>query len=247
MYCTQAVLAALLRRWRTGAGATIEVSMLEATVEWMGYALYTQMYTGTQPPRMGLSHGSIAPYDAYPTADGQMLIGVQNDQGWRRLAREVLGAPGLADDPRFSTNVSRVAHRAECDAAVGELTGSWPSATLAERLARAGIPAAQVKDLADVVDHPQLRARNRWRTVETEHAAVPALLPPATFGDAEAAMGDVPALGQHTQALLREAGLGEDEIDRALAAQLVHQAPAPQRPAMRNMQQISGGRKGSVA
>jgi len=227
MYCTQAVLAALLRRWRTGEGATIEVSMLEATVEWMGYALYTQMYTGAQPPRMGLSHSSIAPYDAFPTADGQILIGVQNDQGWRRLVRDVLEAPQLAHDPRFATNVARVANRTLCDAMLSELTAAWPSAELTERLARAGVPAAQVKDTADVVDHPQLRARDRWRTVETEHTAVPALLPPATFQDIEARMGDVPALGQHTVALLREAGLDDSEIDRALSAQLAYQAPAP--------------------
>src|SRR3954454_22407721 len=113
MYCSQAALAALLRRWRTGEGATIEVSMLEATVEWMGYALYTQLYTGEQPARMGLSHSSIAPYDAYPTRDGQVLIGVQNDRGWRSLT-EVLELAALADDPRFATNVERVRHRAEC-------------------------------------------------------------------------------------------------------------------------------------
>ena len=111
MYAAQAVLAALLRRMRTGEGATIEVSMLDATVEWMGHALYTQMYTGGQPPRMGLSHTAIAPYDAYPTSDGQMLIGVQNDNGWRALVTDVLDAPELAHDPRFATNVERVQNR----------------------------------------------------------------------------------------------------------------------------------------
>ena len=108
MYAAQAVLAALLRRSRTGEGATIDVSMLDSTIEWMGHALYTQMYTGTPPPRMGLSHTAIAPYDAYPTSDGQMLIGVQNDTGWRTLVTEVLDAPELADDPRLATNVDRV-------------------------------------------------------------------------------------------------------------------------------------------
>ncbi len=79
MYCAQAILAALLRRDRSGEGAAIEVSMLEATVEWMGYPLYTQMHSGIQPPRMGLGHTSVAPYDSFPTRDGQVLIGVQND------------------------------------------------------------------------------------------------------------------------------------------------------------------------
>jgi formyl-CoA transferase len=223
MYCAQAALAALVRRGRTGEGATIDVSMLEATVEWMGYALYTQMYTGAQPARMGLSHSSIAPYDAYPTSDGQMLIGVQNDRGWRILVTDVLDVPELAEDPRFATNVERVAHRAECDAALAAQTSTWSSHELAERLAAAGIPAAQVKDVDDVVEHPQLRARDRWRTNRTEHAEVPALLPPATFADVTAGMGDVPALGRHTQALLEESGLDEaaarELIDRGVAVQ----------------------------
>jgi len=217
MYCCQAVLAALLRRWRTGAGATIEVSMLEATVEWMGYPLYSQLYTGEQPRRMGLSHVSIAPYDAYPTLDGQVLIGVQNDSGWRTLVTDVLDAPQLADDPRFATNVQRVRHRADCDAAVAARTSTWTSVRLAARLVAAGVPAAQIKDVDDVVNHPQLRARDRWRTVGTEHGRIPALLPPVTFADVEARMGDVPALGQHTRALLVEAGLSEDEADDALS------------------------------
>ncbi|MET7995825.1 CaiB/BaiF CoA-transferase family protein [Amycolatopsis sp. NPDC005232] len=212
MYCSQAVLAALLRRWRTGEGATIEVSMLEATVEWMGYALYTQMYAGTQPARMGLSHSSIAPYDAFPTRDGQMLIGVQNDSGWRTLVTAVLDAPELADDPRFTTNVDRVAHRAACDAAVAAHTARRTNAELDARLAAAGVPAAQLKEVGQVVDHPQLRARDRWRKVGTEFAEIDALLPPATFADVEARMGDVPALGQHTRALLAESGVDADDV-----------------------------------
>jgi crotonobetainyl-CoA:carnitine CoA-transferase CaiB-like acyl-CoA transferase len=226
MYCSQAILAALLRRWRTGEGATIEVSMLEATVEWMGYALYTQMHTGRQPPRMGLSHSSIAPYDAFPTRDGQILIGVQNDSGWRTLVTEVLGVPEAADDPRFATNVQRVRHRSECDALVAAQTARWSTAELDARLAAAGIPAAQVKQLDQVVGHPQLRARDRWRTIGTEHGPAEALLPPATFTGTEARMGDVPALGQHTRALLIESGLddaaADDAIRRGVAAVPVH-------------------------
>jgi crotonobetainyl-CoA:carnitine CoA-transferase CaiB-like acyl-CoA transferase len=224
MYCSQAILAALLRRWRTGEGATIEVSMLEATVEWMGYALYTQMHTGRQPARMGLSHSAIAPYDAYPTRDGQILIGVQNDSGWRTLVTEVLGVPEAADDPRFATNVQRVRHRPECDALVAARTARWSTAELDARLAAAGIPAAQVNQLDQVVGHPQLRARDRWRTIGTEHAPAEALLPPATFSDTEARMGDVPALGQHTRALLLESGLDDEAADDAIRRGVARQA-----------------------
>src|SRR5690606_23965380 len=202
MYAAQSVLAALLRRTRTGDGATVEISMLDATIEWMGHALYTQLHTGRQPPRMGVGHTSIAPYDSYPTRDGRMLIGVQNDRGWRDLVTKVLGAPELADDERFATNVQRVRHRAECDAEVARRTREWTTAELDARLAEAGVPAAQLKDRSDVVGHPRLRSRERWRSVGTEFARIDALLPPPIFEEFEARMGDVPALGQHTRALL---------------------------------------------
>ena|SRR5690349_6079797 len=103
--------------------------------------------------------------------------------------------PHLADDSRFATNVDRVRNRALCDTLVGAETRRWSTAELDARLAAAGIPAAQVKELDQVVDHPQLRERNRWRTIETEHASVSALLPPTPFSDTDPAMGDVPALG----------------------------------------------------
>lgn len=224
MYAAQAVLAALLRRCRTGEGATIDVAMLDATIEWMGHALYTQMHTGSQPPRMGLSHSSIAPYDAYPTSDGEVLIGVQNDRGWRALVTDVFGEPELADDPRFATNVARVRNRHDCDAFVASRTKRYSAAELDLLLAAAGVPAAQVKNLEQVLDHPQLRERGRWRTIGTEHAPTEALLPPATFADVEARMGDVPALGQHTYALLMQAGLEPGVADEVLASGIASQA-----------------------
>lgn len=223
MYLSQAVVAALLRRYRTGEGATIEVSMLEATIEWMGHALNTQMHTGRQPARMGVSHSAIAPYGRFPTSDGEILIGVQNDSGWRALVTHVLDAPELADDPRFATNVARVAHRAECDAAVGARTARWSTQELDARLNAVGIPAAQIKTLAHVVDHAQLRARDRWRRVDVEGATIEALLPPATFGDVEAPMGAVPALGAHTRALLEESGLDAAEVDAVLSRGVAYQ------------------------
>jgi itaconate CoA-transferase len=216
MYCSQAVLAALLRRERTGEGASIDVTMFEATAEWMGHPMYVQMYADRQLPRMGLSHAAIAPYDSYPTADGEVLIGIQNDRGWRTLVTEVFGRPDLVHDPRFATNVLRVKNRESCDAEVASHTRRWPTAELDARLAEVGIPAAQVNDVRGLVEHPQLVARDRWRHVETESGPVRALLPPATFADVEAPMGAVPALGQHTVAVLREIGLDESRIDRLI-------------------------------
>lgn len=216
MYCSQAVLAALLRRERTGEGASIDVTMFEATAEWMGHPMYVQMYADRQLPRMGLSHAAIAPYDSYPTADGEVLIGIQNDRGWRALVTDVFGRPDLVDDPRFATNILRVQNREACDAEVAAHTRDWLTSELDARLAQVGIPAAQVNDVRGLVEHPQLVARDRWRQVETENGPVRALLPPATFADVEAPMGAVPALGEHTVAVLRELGLDDSRIDRLI-------------------------------
>ena len=213
MYTLSAVQAALFRRERTGAGATIEVSMLEATAEWMGHPMYIRMYADRQVGRMGLSHAAICPYDAFPTSDGQVLIGVQNERGWAALVRDVLGRPELVDDDRFSTNIARVARRAEVDALIGSLTRNFGSAELADRLEEFGVPAARLNDVAGLVDHPQLAARDRWRDVGTPGGQVRGLLPPMTFTDVELPMGSVPALGQHTEAILAELGLTEEERD----------------------------------
>lgn len=216
MYAAQSVLAALLRRSRTGEGATIDVSMLEATIEWMGYPMYARMYSGVEPARMGVGHTAIAPYNTYPAADGEVLIGVQSDNGWHDLMSEVFGRPDLVDDPRFVTNIARVENRIECDAVVAGLTAEFTVAELTARLAAAGVPAAQLNGVGGAVEHPQLQARNRWREVGTEHSRVPALLPPATFADHEAPMGDVPALGEHTGAILGELGMSEADVSAGL-------------------------------
>jgi crotonobetainyl-CoA:carnitine CoA-transferase CaiB-like acyl-CoA transferase len=211
LYAAISALGALLRRERTGEGAVVDVSMFDSAVEWMGHPMYMQLYGGRQIPRMGLSHAAIAPYDAYPTGDGQILIGVQNDRGWRALVGDVFGALEYADDPRFATNVDRVAHRAECDDLVAGFTRAWSTADLDERLANAGIPAAQINSTADLVEHPQLAERDRWRTVSTEVGDIRGILPPMTFRDVELPMGPVPALGEHNDAILAELGLLDED------------------------------------
>ena len=211
MYALTSIQAALLRRHRTGVGATIDVSMFDATAEWLGYPMYLQMYQGRQVPRMGLSHTSIAPYDKYPTSDGEILIGVQNDRGWRTLT-DVLGMPELGDDPHYATNLERVRRRDEVDALVGQTTKQFTSAELDEKLADAGVPAAQLRDLRGLIEHPQLATRDRWREVQTEAGPVRGILPPMNFRDVELPMGAVPGLGQHTDTVLADLGLTDEQI-----------------------------------
>jgi formyl-CoA transferase len=214
VYTSQAILAALLRLGRTGMGGVVDVSMFDATVEWLGHPMYMQLYGGEQVARMGVSHAAIAPYAAYPTSDGEILIGVQNDRGWRALVNDVFGRANLVDDPRFATNALRVANRHECDDVVAMNTRTFTTTELDSRLTAAGVPAAQVNDMAGLVRHPQLGERDRWRSVATPAGAVQALRPPMNFHDVELPMGAVPDLGEHSEAILAELGLDVETIER---------------------------------
>ncbi|MEU7416311.1 CaiB/BaiF CoA transferase family protein [Streptomyces antibioticus] len=214
MYAFSGVLAALVRRGTTGRGGPVEVSMLEALAEWMGHPLHHTIHGGTPPERTGLAHAVIAPYDAYPTADGgRVLLSVQNDREWRRLAEQVMRRPELGTDPAFATNAARVARRERTDALVTEALGALGTDEALALLEAAGIACARLRDLRELNEHPQLAARERWREVGSPVGPLRALLPPITLpGGSEARMGDVPALGEHTEALLRAAGMTDEEI-----------------------------------
>lgn len=207
MYAYSGILSALLQRARTGQGLRVEVSMLEALAEWMSYPLNFAHYGGAAPARSGLTHPSIAPYGQYTAGDGQSLIfGLQNDREWHSFCTRVLQQPALAQDARFATNLQRVAHRKELDAVIASVLAHLNREQTMQRLDAGGIANAPLNGMHEVWSHPQLQARGRWREVATPAGSIQALLPPATLSDAEAAMGAVPALGEHTQALWEEFG-----------------------------------------
>ncbi|MFI6336440.1 CaiB/BaiF CoA transferase family protein [Streptomyces sp. NPDC050535] len=218
MYAFSGVLAALVRRGTTGRGGPVEVSMLDALAEWMGHPLHHVMHGGTPPARTSLAHAVIAPYDAYPTADGgRVLLSVQNDREWRRLAEQVLDRPELADDPAFATNPARVANRERTDALVAEALGALGADEAVARLENAGIACARLRDVQEVAEHPQLTARDRWRQVGSPAGPLRAMLPPITLpGGEESRMGAVPGLGEHTGAVLRGLGLTDRDIAELL-------------------------------
>ncbi|MFE5511584.1 CaiB/BaiF CoA transferase family protein [Streptomyces sp. NPDC056529] len=214
MYAFSGVLAALVRRGATGRGGPVEVSLLDSLAEWMGHPLHHGMHGGTAPARTGLAHAVIAPYDAYPTADGGLvLLSVQNDREWLRLAGQVLGRPGLAGDPAFATNAARVAGRAATDAVVAEALAPLTAEEALARLDAAGIACARLNSVAELADHPQLTARDRWREVESPVGPLRTLLPPIVFPDAPEPRTDrIPALGQDTDEVLAGLGLRESEV-----------------------------------
>jgi itaconate CoA-transferase len=210
MYAFTGVLTALYERERTGAGTSLEVAMLDALGEWMSQPYLYAVYGGAEPRRTGARHASISPYGPYAAADGQVFLGLQNEREWAVLCRDILGRPELIDDPRFATNPDRIAHDDELTAIIEAALRELTAGEVEARLDAAGIANARLRTPAEFAAHPQLAARDRWRDVGTPGGPVRALLPPVTADGWEAAMGDVPALGQHTAAILAELGLDGD-------------------------------------
>src|SRR5205085_1677125 len=213
MYAYSSILAALYAREQTGRGCRIEVSLLETMVEWMSYPLYYAHEGGPPPPRTGAAHATIYPYGPFTAGDGKVvMLGLQNEREWKIFCAEVLQQPGLATDERFSSNSRRNAAREALRAIIVAVFGRMTAAEVVQRLDAAGIANARMNDMHEVWAHPQLAARGRWRDVETPAGAVPALIPPGFAADPAPRMDAIPALGQHTDAILRELGLSDAEI-----------------------------------
>lgn len=208
-YAFTGILTALYERERTGSGQALDVSMLEALGEWMSQPYLFAQYSGTAAQRTGARHASIAPYGPFDGADGTVFIGVQNEREWAELCESVLERPELTTDDRFAGNARRVAHLSDLHDAIRAVFEPLTVAELTRRLDAAGIANARLRTMAEFSSHPQLAARDRWRSVDTPAGAVRCLLPPVTVAGREAAMGAVPALGQHTDAVFAEFGLGD--------------------------------------
>jgi crotonobetainyl-CoA:carnitine CoA-transferase CaiB-like acyl-CoA transferase len=215
MYAFSGILTALYDRERSDRGAAIEVSLLEALGEWMGYPAYYTAYGGRQPARSGASNAVIAPYGPFACGDGKIVfLGIQNSREWARFCERVLNDPALADDRRFETNPRRLENRAELQAIVeARFAGLTAEAAIA-LLEEVGIANARLNSVQEFWDHPQLAARGRWREVDSEVGPIKALLPPATIHGVEPRMDPIPGLGAHTEVILRSLGYDDAAIAR---------------------------------
>jgi itaconate CoA-transferase len=213
MYAYSSILAALLQRARTRRGAHIDVSLLETMVEWMSFPLYYAFEGASAPKRTGAAHATIYPYGPFRAGDGKLVMfGLQNEREWVTFCSRVLQQPGLATDERFASNAARVADRAALDEVIHAALASLTAEQVVARLDAAGIANARINDVAEVWQHPQLAARGRWTEVGTPKGLVPALKPPAGLDGVEPRMDPVPALGEHTEAVLRELGYSTESI-----------------------------------
>ena len=222
MYAYTNILAALLQRQIDGRGRRIDISMLEAMGEWMGYAMYYAFDGAPPPPRAGAAHATIYPYGPFPTGDGKtVMLGLQNEREWQQFCAKVLKQPELAKDERFTGNAKRVTHREALRTLIVEAFSGLSAEQVLERVDDAQIANAQVNDMAGLWRHEQLKARSRWREVQSPAGPLPALLPPGSWDDGEPVLNAVPALGQHSDSILAELGVDAAGIAALRAAEAV--------------------------
>ena len=223
MYAYTNILAALLERGQTGRGQHIDISMLEALTEWTSYPLYYAFEGAAPPPRTGAAHATIYPYGPFPTgADGgSVMLGLQNEREWVNFCSKVLAQPALATDARFAGNAQRVAARDALREIIVEAFRPLSAPQVVERLEAAQIANARVNTMHEVWAHPQLKARGRWREIGSPAGPLPALLPPGSWNHGAPRMDPVPALGEHTDALLAELGVDAATVQALRAAEAI--------------------------
>ncbi|MDQ0428086.1 itaconate CoA-transferase [Planomicrobium stackebrandtii] len=213
MYAYTGVLTAIISRYKTGKGAIIEVSMLEALAEWMGYPLYYSAYGENEPPRTGASHATIYPYGPFKAGDGKMVfMGIQNEREWGEFCETVLSNPELASDPLFNSNSQRVVNKTALKNIIEDVFQAMDSEQVIERLELSRIASARLNTMNELVDHPQLAARNRWREVDSPVGKLKALIPPVTSDEVDTVMNPIPEVGEHTNSILSELGFSEEQI-----------------------------------
>lgn len=222
MYAYSGILAALIQRGRTGEGTTMEVSLFDGLAEWMGYPAYFTKYGGNPPARTGASHATIAPYGPFATGDGgTVFLGIQNEREWANFCAAVLQRPEIATDLRFASGTARVAHRDELYAEIVAVFVTLTAVQIVERLEAAGIANARLNSVQEFLDHPQLATRDRWREVASPVGALQMLKPPVIMADVEPRMDPIPAVGAHTEAILRSLGYDDAHIVRLRAEKVI--------------------------
>ena len=213
MYSYSGILTALFQRERTGKGAVLDVSMLEALGEWMGFPAYFTHYGGNSPKRTGASHATIHPYGPFVAGDGKtVFLGIQNEREWQIFCARVLEQPELAHDPKFSSNSDRFANKDVLTEVITRRFSKLSSKEVIKRLDDSKIANARLNSVEEFFNHPQLAARNRWKNLNTPNGIVKSLVPPVTMDNFQPRMDPVPAVGADTESILLECGFSKANI-----------------------------------
>ena len=213
MYAFSGILTAIIQRQSTGKGAIIDISMLEALGEWMGYPMYYANYGQEEPKRTGASHATIYPYGPFPSGDEKsVFLGIQNEREWVRFCNEVLELPGLVINEKFDSNHKRNQHKKELKEIIERQFADLTAENIINRLDKAQIANANLNEMKSFFKHPQLAARERFIDVKTPNGIIKALLPPANIAGIQPVMGAVPAVGEHTQVILKELGVSANQL-----------------------------------
>ena len=211
VYTAVAILAALYRREKSGAGAHVDMALLDTQVSVLANQAMNYLVSGQPPTRLGNAHPNIVPYQLFPTQDGQIIIATGNDGQFQRVCR-ILGLSEVLADDRFSTNAGRVAHRAELVTTIAHATAAWTAHDLLAKLEAAGVPAGPVNRLDQVFADPQVVARGmRQDLPRADGGTVPSVRNPFVIDGAPCVAGTAsPRLGEHNRAVLDALAEGRD-------------------------------------
>ncbi len=222
MYAYTNILSALILRGKTGVGSHIDVSMLEALGEWMGFPMYYAYENASPPARSGASHATIYPYGPFPVGDGNtIMLGLQNEREWLVFCEKVLKTPALAHDEMFALNFKRHENRVQLEKIIVDCFSKLNIKEVTDLLESSQIANARMNNMQDLWDHPQLSARHRWHEVGSPIGPVPALLPPGVNNQYEYRMDAIPDIGEHSEAILTELGFDAHTIKELREAQAI--------------------------
>jgi itaconate CoA-transferase len=215
LYATIGILLALYQREKTGRGQTIDISMFESALAWLGYSPHHYWHAGEEPPRTGMRHQYVTPYGPYLAGDGVYVnLAVATAQDWDVFCKQVIDRPDLLEDARFKSTEVRTKNRGVLEELIEQIFQTQPHDVWLERLKKARLPNGLVRGMAEVLAHPQVIARRMIREMESPVGPVPVMGSPLRLSESPVQFGSIPALGADTEPILRELGYADADIER---------------------------------